>query len=46
MMIVEDTESDCEYFSGGDDKGREMLLELLDHAIDEHLAYCAQNTHD
>lgn len=46
MMIVEDTESNCEYFSGGDDKRREMLFELFDHAIDEHLSDCAQNTHD
>ena len=46
MMIVQDTEPDCEYLSGGDDKGREMLFELLDHAIDKHLAHCAQNAHD
>ena len=46
MVIVEDAESDREDLSGGDDKGREMLFELFDHAIDEHLAHCAQDAHD
>ena len=46
MVIVEDAQANSEYFPGGDDKGREMLFELLDHAIDEHLAHCAQNAHD
>lgn len=46
MMKVEDAESDCKELSGGDDKGREMLFELFDHAIDEHLSDCAQNAHD
>lgn len=44
-MVVDDAESDCEDFTSGNDKRREMLLELLDHTVHEHLTDGAKNTH-
>lgn len=46
MMKVYNTEPNSENLPGGDDKRSEMLFELFDHAIDEHLADCAENAHD
>lgn len=40
MVKVKDTESDCEYLAGCYNEGREVLLELFDHAVDEHLSEC------
>lgn len=45
MMIVENTEPYCEYFTSGDDEGREVLFELFDHSVDEHLSESVEDTH-
>jgi hypothetical protein len=46
VVVENNANGDCEYFSGGDDEGYEMLFELFDHAIDEHLTDCAEDAHD
>ena len=38
MMIVQDADDGCEYFSGGYGEWEHMLLELLDHPVHEELA--------
>ena len=45
MTVVQDAESDGEEFAGGDDEGDEVLLELLDHSVDEHLTDCVEQSH-
>jgi len=38
LMVVEhNTQSNGEDLPGGDDEGYEVLLELFDHPVDEHL---------
>ncbi len=45
MVVEDDAECYCEYFSCGDYKRYKMLFELFDHAVDEHLADCAEHSH-
>lgn len=43
MSEVEDIDDDCEALAGGDDEGRDMLFEHLDHPIDYQLSQCVQD---
>ena len=46
VAVPEDAEAHCEYLAGGDDEGGEVLLELLDHPVDEHLTEGAEDAHE
>jgi len=39
VFEVENAQSHCEYFPGGDDKGNNVLFEMFDHVVDEHLSH-------
>lgn len=46
MVVVNDAQANGEYFAGRNDEGREVLFELFDHSIDEHLANGTEHSHD
>jgi hypothetical protein len=43
MVEVEDVHYHCKAFPRGYYKGRDVLLEELDHLVDYQLAHCVQN---
>jgi hypothetical protein len=45
MAVPEDAQANSKDLSGGDNKRREVLLELLDHTIDKHLSNCTESSH-
>ncbi len=45
VLIEHNAESNCENLSTCYYKGNEVLLELFDHTVDEHLSNCAQYSH-
>lgn len=45
MMEIDEWESDSDDFSGGDDKGHDVLFELFDHSVDEDLSDKGEDGH-
>jgi hypothetical protein len=45
VPVVDNAEPNGKYLSSSNDERCEMLLELLDHAIDKHLTDSAQYSH-
>ena len=46
MTVIDDTECNCKYFTGGDDERNKMQFELLNHSVDKHLPNERKNSHD
>lgn len=37
VLVEDETDENGEYFSGGDDKGNDVLFEGFDHSVDDEV---------